>query len=367
MYISLPKKIFTELVTSAAKFVDKKNSSLPVLSCIVLSVEKELLTLQATNLETTIILSSPVSTQREGECAVPASVLREVALSYAGEGTVTLEVKNDSLHISSSSAKSTIKTISPEDFPKTVLDEENRGGAVELEGSVCKNILSSVVFCASTSLVRPELASVLFSQEGGVLTAVATDSFRLAEKKVSMVKKSEPFSILIPAKNTADIISALPDETVFITPKEHQCVFSFKNGRIITRLVSATYPDYAQIIPKSFTVEVEASVKDFESALRKVSLFSDSFQKVKIMIEPDKKEMVLFAEHPDVGNAEEHIPIGGVGDGVSLSFNHRYLHAPLPFIKTNNLSIKGAGVGRPILIQGAQDNSFLYLVMPMTQ
>lgn len=199
------------------------------------------------------------------------------------------------------------------------------------------------------------------------MTAVATDSFRLAEKKISLSGTIPPFSILIPAKNAIDIIQTIPSGDITISLDEHQCVFTFENGLVTTRLVSANYPDYAQIIPKSFVAEANIIKKDFETALRRTAVFADSFQKVRLSLDVGAKKVRLSAQNADIGDAVEEVTGALSGEAVELSFNHRYLAAPLSIIPGENVSLSASGMGRALVIRGVGDNSFLYLVMPMNQ
>jgi DNA polymerase-3 subunit beta len=197
--------------------------------------------------------------------------------------------------------------------------------------------------------------------------AVATDSFRLAEKKMTVTGTVAPFSILIPAKNAIDIVQTLPEEEVEVLIDEHQCAFSWPGGIVTTRLVTVPYPDYTQIIPKQFVSEATLLRKDFEASLKRASIFSDSFQKVRVSFASGEKKIVFSARNSDVGESSESVPASITGDSIELSFNHRYLAAPLSLISSENLSLSAAGIGRPLIIKGMGDNSFLYLVMPMNQ
>ena len=227
--------------------------------------------------------------------------------------------------------------------------------------------MGSVAAFASPSTVRPELGSVLLSAEAGIVKAVATDSFRLAEKKLTVQGTIQPFSILIPAKNALDIVQTLPDETVEVLLDEHQCAFSWPGGIVTTRLVTVPYPDYQQIIPKNFASESIVLKKDFEAVLKRTAVFSDQFQKIRMQFSVPEKKIIFSARNSDVGESSETISAAITGEEVELSFNHRYLGAPLPLITTENLSLSCAGMGRPMIMRGVGDNTFLYLVMPMNQ
>ncbi len=366
MIIILDKKEFAEAVQSVARFAQRTSASLPVLSGIAIIAGDDGIKLRATNLETGIDIALLGTIKEAGVVALPATVLKEITTSISGSGPLTLEQSGSTVTVTTGTGTSTLKTLPYEDFPVLPLPESPKA-TFSLPGAILRSLITSVAGYASVSTVRPELASVLISAEGGTLTAVATDSFRLAEKKISLSGSVPPFSLLMPAKNALDIIQVLPDTEVSVSLDDHQCVFTWKGGLVTTRLVAANYPDYAQIIPKAAVGEATLLKKDFEAALRRTAVFSDAFQKVRLELNTPEKKVTLRSQNSDVGESQESIGGNISGERAELSFNHRYLSAPLSSITSESITLSVSGVGRAMIIRGAGDPSFLYLVMPMNQ
>lgn len=366
MILVLEKKEFTEAVARVSRFAEKRSATLPVLAGIAILAGDDGIKLRATNLETGIDFKINGTIETQGVVVLPANTLREITSSYGGSGTIKLEHTGDTVVITSPGARSTLKTLPYEDFPTLPFPD---AGDVKfsLSGTDLRTLVTTVASCASPSTVRPELGSVYLSAEGGVVKAVATDSFRLAEKHLSVSGAISPFGILIPSKNALDVVQTIPDSMVEVLINEHQCAFSWPNGIITTRLVTVPYPDYAQIIPKSFVSEAIVLRKDFESALKRASVFSDSFQKVRTSFSTEEKKLIFSARNSDVGESSEGVPASISGEAVELSFNHRYLQAPLSLITSESISLSAAGIGRPLVIKGVGDATLLYLVMPMNQ
>ncbi len=107
--------------------------------------------------------------------------------------------------------------------------------------------------------------------------------------------------------------------------------------------------------------------KDFETALKRTTIFSDAFQKVRLSFDPKKNTFSFFARNADVGESAETLSARVEGSALDLSFNHRYLSAALSLTSAESLSLTAAGIGRPLLIRGVGDTSLLYLVSPMNQ
>ena len=366
MIISIDKKELAEAVSSVSRFAERRSTTLPVLAGIVIVAGDDGIKLRATNLETGIDRKINGTIKDPGVVALSANTLREITSSFTGSGQLTLEHGGDTVVITTGTGRSTLKTLPYEDFPILPFPEATAAN-FSISGSLLKNLIGTVAGCASPSSVRPELGSVLISAEGGVIKAVATDSFRLAEKKITIPGLNSQFSFLIPAKNALDIMQTLPDEMIEVRSDDHQCAFSCPSMMLTTRLVTIAYPDYAQIIPKSFVTDATVLRKDFESVLKQSAVFSDSFQKVRLGFAVGDKKVTIQAQNNDVGDSSDSISAVVKGDEIELSFNFRYLTAPLSLITSESITLSASGIGRPLVIKGVGDASFLYLVMPMNQ
>ena len=366
MNISINKKVFSEGVHTVARFAERRSASLPALSAILIIAAKEGIKLRATNLEAGVDLKVDGECKSPGVAAVPAIVLQQIATTLSSDGIVTLENTGDTLTLTSGTGKSSIKTIPYDDFPSIPFPESPKNRIV-IPGASLKELFSTVSSCASTSTIRPELASIYISIEGNTLTAVATDSFRLVEKKIPLKNKSVQGIFLIPAKNALEISQALPDDDIILSFDDHQCAFVSDEGILVSRLTNATYPDYRQIIPKESVVEATILRRDFETALKQATIFADSFQKVRIGFDQKKKQFTVFARNIDIGESTERVPARISGTNLELSFNHRYLSAVLPLTSSESLTLLAAGIGRPLILKGVGDASMLYLVSPMNQ
>lgn len=366
MKLSFEKKNFIEAVHIVSRFAEKRSATLPALSSILIIAGNDGIKMRATNLETGVDYKISGTSDSEGVVAIPSAVLQQLVGSFSADGSVQLEQTGETVVVTGGFGKSTIKTVPHEDFP-SIPFPENAKDPLRIPGVVLKSIFTAVAGCASTSTVRPELASISLLVEGGTLTAVATDSFRLAEKKLSLSSHGAQGHFLIPAKNASDIAQALPDDEVSVSFDEHQCAFHTTNGIFVSRLTNATYPDYRQIIPKEFVVEATILRKDFEYALKRMSIFADTFQKVKLTFGAKDKKFTLYAQNTDVGESSEVLSGHVTGEQLELSFNHRYLAAVLSLTTAESLQLSAAGPGRPLIIKGVGDASLIYLVSPMNQ
>ncbi len=366
MKCTTTRKKLLEAVLNVEK-TTVKNHTLPVLSCILIEVKENKLFLTSTNLEVGIRFSVDVEDTEDGVTAVSGSVLSQVISSLQSDTKITFEIDKNYLLIKSVEGVSKISTQETEDFP--VLPEVDNGKEIILPSKSLKEAISSVVYCSSNSTIKPELSSVFIYPNGNNLTAVATDSFRLAEKKISIknIVETEPF--LIPAKSTSDLLRVLEfvKDDVKLVVGKHQLSLDIPNIYLTLRLVSGTFPDYTQIIPKEFVTEATMLVFDFERALKKAGAFRDQFNQTTITVSPKNKKFVLHTKNEKIGETTDSISAAITGEELTISFNQRYLLDSLHSINSDSITMQFAGESKPAIIKPVSNEGFIYLVMPMNR
>jgi DNA polymerase-3 subunit beta len=134
-----------------------------------------------------------------------------------------------------------------------------------------------------------------------------------------------------------------------------------------SRIIDGSFPNYQQIVPKSFSTEAVVLREDLSSALKSLSIFADKFSQIVLTIAPDKKSILLTSRNPDVGEQTSTIRATISGEELTMSFNSRYLADSLQAISGESVRIHANGMGKPILIKDAADESFFYLAMPMNR
>ncbi len=366
MKIECVKEKLIDALSKTEKVVGK-NLNLPILSCILIKTTSSSLVLRATNLEVGIEISIPAKVHAEGSVAVPGSILSSLLSQIKNEKNITLEVVDNNLVIKTSYVSTTIKALPADDFPSLPQAEEGR--SVTLTPSMFVKGLKTVSYSASQSAVKPELASVYVYPQDETLIFVSTDSFRLAEKKMKFKNAKDFPPIIIPSKNIPDIIKTLEglEEDVQVFFDKTQLVFVGNNTYLVSRVIDGTFPDYKQIIPKTFTTEVVALKEDVTNVFKTSHLFSDKFNQVGVGVDPESKKVLIKTKNNDVGEYSGSLDATITGEKVDVNFNQRYITDCFQSIDSDSLSLSFNGVSRPLVIQGVSDKSFFYLVMPMNK
>ncbi|MDE2071371.1 MAG: DNA polymerase III subunit beta [Patescibacteria group bacterium] len=349
---------------TAARFSERR-PNLPVLATLLLALKGNGLTIRATNLECGVEVTLTVKGQGDGTVAVPAHVVTGFLGNARGKLMVALE--GEVLKLKTERASATIKTVPHADFP--VLPRVSATTSFVVKAGDLVRAIRSVAYCASLSAVKPELQSVLLYGEAGKLTAVATDSFRLAEKTVPLKKGGSVPQLLIPARNAAELMKILEGEggDVELYYNEHQLSTQVEGVYYTSRLLDGAFPNYKQIIPKKFETEAMVLRDDFSQALKALSVFADKFSQVLLAVEPKHKAVQLTSRNPDVGEQVSTVKATVDGGQVNVSFNGRYLADSLQAIGGASVRLYSNGPGKAMLIKDAGDDSFLYLAMPMNR
>jgi DNA polymerase-3 subunit beta len=354
-----------QAVSTAARFIERR-PNLPVLGSILITAEGSQLTLRATNLECGVEIAVPAKISTPGIAAVPGNVLYGF-LSNARSKSVSGAITKEVLTLQTDRARASVKTITHEDFP--LLPKVSASTSFSVKAQDFVRAIRSVVFCASTSAVKPELQSVLVYAESGKLTTVATDSFRLAEKTVPMRSGGTVPNLLIPARNAAELMRIMEaaNGEVEIYYNENQLSTHVEQVYYTSRLIDGTYPNYKQIIPKTFATEAVCLREDIASSLKSLSVFADKFAHVSLEVDPKQKAVTLTSRNPDVGEQTSTIKSTIRGEGMAMSFSARYLADSLQSISGDSVRLQANGPGKPMLIKDAADDSYLYLAMPMNR
>ncbi|MFT5280791.1 MAG: DNA polymerase-3 subunit beta [Flavobacteriaceae bacterium] len=360
-------KDIQKAVTYTNKSVGK-NTTLPILSCILVRAKDGFLEFISTNLHTGVSYKVPAQIEKEGEVAIPADLLSQFFTSIGGnqKGDIEFELIENILSFKSSSTQANISTQDSIDFPELpVLD----GISFNIKSSVFVESLRGVVFSASNSEVKPEISSVYIYSKDDVLYFVATDAFRLAEKTITIKGIPDIDGILIPAKHAGDIIRIFDNEEgdVEISFTKNQCSISNKNLYVTTRLIDGQFPDYTQIIPKEHTTEAVVLVKDFINSLKLSHIFSNNFHEVKLTLSPLNKEFELYVKNSDTGESSTHLIATLSGEEIFLMCNIKYLLDVLQNINSDSVSLSFFGEKKPMLLRGIGDKKSLYLIMPISR
>lgn len=343
-----------------------KNLSSIELQSILLIASGSSIKVRATNLSIGIEYTIPATVVQEGVVLIKGDMVLNVINYIPGNESVTLSLIDDNLHIESKKSKTTIKSIPYDDFPTLPVVE---GEQFEIEQSVIVEGIRSVFFAAATTDIKPEISSVFVYSTLKTLVFVATDSFRLAEKKISVKHIQDGISFLLPAKNIPDILKILESESeqIEVVYSKNQISFKTKSYYVTSRLIPGNFPDYRLILPKETNSKAIFLKQDFLSAMRISSSFTDKFLQVTLSYSTGDEKVELASKNTDTGSHQSFIDAVTEGEGIQTVFNARYMLDVFQSIFDDSIVLLFTTAQKPIVVTPIHSKDFLYLVMPVNR
>lgn len=352
--------------------ISSKKISLPILENTLFETEKNFLKLSKTNLESGIVWWGLAKIEKEGKVCVNGKLLSNVILGIQ-EPTINLEKEGLDLKLENKDFSVKLKGANPEEFPIIPTKDKYEKIAVSSE-KLCQG-LSKIIQIPSLSLGRPEISGIYFSFEKDILKLVATDSFRLAEKKLQIKNPlNKTYSLILPQNAAKEIVGIFGKKEgeveIFLSPNqifiEHQMSeFSHPEILFTSRLIEGEYPNYQEIIPQKFKTKAFLDRASFLNQIKTASLFSGRINEVKLKFDPKRKIIEIFSQNPDFGEYKSQI-IGEIeGEEILISFNFRFLLDGISSIESKKIGFFLSDVEGPAILKPIEVEDYFYILMPI--
>ena len=350
-------------------------STLPVLGNILIATDEGELRLSATNLEMSLTCWIKCKTGEAGSTTVPARTFADLVSALPGDQVhLALDTKAQNLNVKSGSSNNDIKCIDAADFPPIPTAELD--GALQLKVSEFKGMIQQVAFAASTDEARPVLMGVLLNVEKDRVTMAAADGFRLSVRKAGLSSAvSQPINLIIPARALHELarVAGDGDEIVhMIVPKGRgQVVFRIKDVQLVAQLIDGSFPDYQQIIPRSYKQRTLVSTAALLKACRQAEIFArEGLNVAKLEIREAKgqmqpSEVQISATSEETGKNETIVEATVDGAGLLIAFNVKFLREALEVVGTPNVALETSASNAPGVVKPVGDDEFLHVIMPM--
>jgi len=361
MQLTVTQENLSRALATVSRIASSRGS-LPILSNVLLRTENNQLLVAATNLDVAISETIGAKIKTDGSITVPARLMQDY-ISSLPSSTLTLEVKDNKLKLTTEHHSSTINGTPADDFPEMPTIE--KGNTLEIPGDSLKTALQQVLFAASSDDARPVLTGLFLHTTNGKLYAAATDSYRLAEKMIS--KEEKELEMLIPASSLQDVLRVMRDDiaSVTINYDEQQARFSVGSVELVTRLIDGKYPDYRRLLPKDYETTAVMKRSDLQEITKVSSLFArEAAGGVTVTVSEEDKEVSIRSIASQVGenNAVAEAEISG--DAV-ITMNSRYILDALGAFEGSKIQVNVNGKLDPCVLTDPENDDYLHVVMPV--
>ena len=350
-------------------------STLPVLANILIATDEGRLRLSATNLEMGITCWIPARIDEEGSTTVPARTFSDLVGTLPSDQVLfKLDPQTQTLNVRGGSSTNDIKCIDSQEFPPLPVPDFE--GAVQINSGDFREMIHQVVFAASSDEARPVLMGVLVQVDKDKLTMAAADGFRLSVRKAILSTPSAaPLSSIVPAqalKELARVANDAEEPIYMVLPKGRgQVVFRVKDVEIVSQLIDGTFPDYQQIIPRSYKSRTLVSTSSLLKACKQAEIFAREGSNVArfniktAQGEMQPSEVEISATSEETGKNETIVEATVDGGGLLIAFNVKFLREALEVIRTPNVALETSAPNAPGVVKPVGDDQFLHVIMPM--
>lgn len=311
-----------------------------------------------------------LSIEEPGAIVLPARFFNEV-IKKLPDKQATIEVCNGlQVRITSGTAEFTINGQDANNYPH--LPEVESENTVELASDMLREVIDQTRIAVSKQESRPILTGIHVTLNNGILTAVATDSHRLAQRKVELPETADrDFDIVLPGASMTELAKMIADEKdgVKMQITENQALFIFGNTHFYSRLLEGNYPETSRLIPESSDTRLEITASDLLASIERASLLSHESRNnvVKLSVNPENKIATVSGTSADVGNVEEEINADQiVGNPLEISFNPDYMRDALKSFGQTKILISFTTALRPFtLVPTEEKANFVQLITPV--
>jgi len=179
--------------------------------------------------------------------------------------------------------------------------------------------------------------------------------------------------VIVPARTLSEVIRAVTpeDEGVKVYLSENQIFFETTDTLFVSRLIDGKYPEYKQVVPKEFSLNILAKKEDLLKAARLAGVFSDSkSHEVRLKIEGGKSKVAVFAQSVEAGEGFWGIAVAvDAPKDVEVAFNNRFLLDGLNSLSTDDISMSLNDSFGPVMLREVADEKplagYFHIIMPI--
>jgi DNA polymerase-3 subunit beta len=355
---------------SISRVINSKNA-LPILDCYLFELKDSMLTVTASDSETTLITTLDVNENDvEGRFAITAKTILD-ALKEIPEQPVSFDVNMSSMEIliQYMNGKYNLMGQNADEFPQHA-ELNTTAVRVEIDANILLNGITRAMFATAEDELRPVMNGIYFDITTEDITLVASDGHKLVRSKTLAAKGEERAAFILPKKPATLIKNLLPKEqgNIIIEFDERNAMFTLTQYRMVCRLIEGRYPNYNSVIPRNNPHRLTVNRAALLGALRRVSIFSSQSSSL-IKLRMEENQLTVSAQDIDFStSAEESLVCQYEGTPMSIGFKSTFLIDILNNINAGDIVVELADPSRAgviLPVEQEENEDLLMLLMPM--
>jgi len=371
LYFEISRKELLNPLKTVASVVEQKQT-IPILSNILIRVEKDKLHLIGTDSEVEVSCAIPLEESLDasnvGETTVPGRKFLDIIRNLDEKNTIQLRLSEDGNRVEVKSGKSrfTLSTLSADDYPSSQsLDDEI---TFNLPQRSLKDLIAQTSYAMAQNDARYYLNGMCVHLMEEKFVMVSTDGHRLALAEESFdLQDREPRQVIVPRKAIIELMRMLEnsDDEVEISIDESHIQFKVSDSLTITsKLIDGKFPDYYSVIPFQANKIATADVGRLKTALSQASILSnEKYRGIKLVLA--KNLLTVTSSNPDQEEAEVECEVDYNDDDLEIGFNVNYLQDVLSVVTTKEIELRFSDSNSSCLLMQKDIDSVKFVVMPM--
>lgn len=372
MNFTIAKDVILNHLLIAQKALSTKTPA-PYLQGIKIEVYAHELVLVTSNSDISIKISikdESLKVESTGRILIPGKYFVEIIRKLNGEAVRFSQLDDNILRIEAGNSDVTLNLINVDDYPD--IDFVVSDNPIRMESRVMRAVIRQTTFAASTIENRPILTGVNIRVDGGKLTAIATDSFRLSQKWIDLQAAFEKMNVVIPGRSLDElskVLDAVNLDEILIHLDHKSILFEYGSVLFQSRLLDGNFPETSRLIPVDFPIVIKFAKNDLFVAVDRAALLSareGSASIVKLNLRADNV-VEITSNSPEIGKiSEEVFPLEKVAGGtIKIAFSSKYFMEALKTFNSEQVFVKFTGEIRPFVIEGENDPGLVQLILPV--
>ena len=370
MKVSIERSALLKAMSQAQSVVERRNT-IPILANVLIEAEGGEISFRATDLDIEVVYKVVGMVERAGATTVGAHTLHEIVRKLPDGAMVELtdDVTSNRLDVVAGRSSFSLATLPREDFP--IMANSEYACNFSAKSEILRRLFDKSKFAISTEETRYYLNGVYMHSSDGtngkVLRCVATDGHRLARIDTELPDGAETLpGVIVPRKTVGELRKLLDEDEIKIAVSVSETKIRFATPEMIltSKVIDGSFPDYTRVIPQGNTRRLEVDAAEFAQAVDRVStVSSERSRAVKLTLEDDR--LILSVNAPDSGAAEEELVVAYADERLEIGFNAKYLLEIAGQVDRENAVFMFNSSGDPTLMREGNDESAVYVVMPM--
>ncbi|MBF2239520.1 DNA polymerase III subunit beta [Staphylococcus capitis] len=373
MEFTIKRDYFINQLNDTLKAISPR-TTLPILTGIKIDAKDNEVILTGSDSEISIEITIPkqvdgediVEISETGSVVLPGRFFVDIIKKLPGKDVKLSTNEQFQTLITSGHSEFNLSGLDPDQYP--LLPEVSRDDAIQLSVKVLKNVIAQTNFAVSTSETRPVLTGVNWFIQDNELICTATDSHRLAVRKLQLEDTSENKNVIIPGKALSELnkIMSDSDEDIDIFFASNQVLFRVGNVNFISRLLEGHYPDTTRLFPENYEIKLDINNGDFYHAIDRASLLAREGGNNVIKLSTGNELVELSSTSPEIGTVKEEVTANDVeGGNLKISFNSKYMMDALKAIDNDEVEVEFFGTMKPFILKPKDDDSVTQLILPI--